>query len=216
MIKHVFIVVWNISSLAPFCWRLLTHWGRVTHICVENLIIIGSDNGLLPGRRQAIIWTNTGLLLIGPLRTNFSEILIKILTFFFEKMCLKLSSAKWYPFCLGLNVLGDCAIMKLVHHAAWLHSDRPTWEMIWKKKYSLHLIFTCWTDICQGNLREFLGEKNWLGMWQPRDVYRLLSNISRTSNTRRTPTSGNCQLEFSLTISLIKTSNTIYTSGPFY
>ena len=56
----------------------LTHWGRVTHICVNKLTIIGSDNGLSPGRRQAIIWTNAGILLIGPLGTNFSEILIEI------------------------------------------------------------------------------------------------------------------------------------------
>ena len=54
--------------------NMLTHWGRVTHICVGNLTIIGSDNGLLPGWRQAIIWTNAGILLIGPLGTNFSEI----------------------------------------------------------------------------------------------------------------------------------------------
>ena len=44
---------------------LLTHWGRVTHICVGNLTIIGSDNGLSPGRRQAITCTNAGILLIG-------------------------------------------------------------------------------------------------------------------------------------------------------
>ena len=56
----------------------LTHWGRVMHICVNKLTIIGSDNGLPPGWRQAIIWTNAVLLLIGPLGTNFSEILIKI------------------------------------------------------------------------------------------------------------------------------------------
>ena len=43
---------------------LLTHWGRVTHICVSELAIIGSDNGLSHGRRQAIIWNNAGLLLI--------------------------------------------------------------------------------------------------------------------------------------------------------
>ena len=43
----------------------LTHWGRVTHKCVSKLTIIGSDNGLSPGRRQAIIWTNAGILLIG-------------------------------------------------------------------------------------------------------------------------------------------------------
>ena len=83
----------------------LTHWGRVTHICVVKLTIIGSDNGLSPGRRQAIIWTNDGILLIGPLGTNFIEILIGIQTFSFKKMHLKMSSAKWRPFCLGLNVL---------------------------------------------------------------------------------------------------------------
>ena len=57
---------------------VLTHWGRVKHICVNKLTIIGSDNGLLHGQRQAIIWTNAGILLIGPLGTNFSEILIAI------------------------------------------------------------------------------------------------------------------------------------------
>ena len=51
------------------------------HICVGKLTTIGSDNGLSPGRRQAIIWTNAGILLIWPLETNFSEILIAIETF---------------------------------------------------------------------------------------------------------------------------------------
>ena len=83
----------------------LTHWGRVTHICVSKLSIFGSDNGLSPGRRQAIIWTNAGILLIGTLGTNFSEILIEIPIFSFKKMGLKVSSAKWGPFCPGLNVL---------------------------------------------------------------------------------------------------------------
>ena len=83
----------------------LTHWGRVTHICVVKLTITGSDNGLSPGRRQAIIWINAGILLIGPLGTNFSEILFGIQTSSFKKMHLKMSSAKWSPFYLGLNVL---------------------------------------------------------------------------------------------------------------
>ena len=83
----------------------LTHWGRVTHICVSELTIIGSDNGLSPGRRQAIIRTNAGILLTRPLGTNFSEILIEIQTFSFKKMHLKVSSEKWRPFCLGLNEL---------------------------------------------------------------------------------------------------------------
>ena len=54
----------------------LTHWDRVTHICVSEL-------------DQAIIWTNPGILSFEPLGTNFNEI----------------SIAKWQPFCLSLNVL---------------------------------------------------------------------------------------------------------------
>ena len=77
----------------------------MTHICVSKLAIIASDNGLSPGRRQAIIWTNAGLLLIGTLGTNFSEILCKVHTFSFKKINLKMSSGKWRPFCLGLNEL---------------------------------------------------------------------------------------------------------------
>ena len=84
--------------------KLLTHWGRATYIFIGTNTNIGSDNGLSPGRRQAIIWTNARLLLIEPLGTNFSEILIKIHTFSFKKMHLKMSG-KWRPFCLGLNVL---------------------------------------------------------------------------------------------------------------
>ena len=68
----------------------LTHWGRVTHICISDLTIIGSDNGLSPGRRQTIIRTNAGILLIRPLGTNFSEILIEIQTFSFKIMHLKI------------------------------------------------------------------------------------------------------------------------------
>ena len=38
--------------------RILTHWGRVTHICVSRLTITGSDNGLSPGRRQLSHYLN--------------------------------------------------------------------------------------------------------------------------------------------------------------
>ena len=76
----------------------------MTHICVGKLTIIGSDNSLLPNRHQANIWTKARILLIGTLETNFSEILIKIHIFSFKKMYLKMSSGKWQPFCLGLNV----------------------------------------------------------------------------------------------------------------
>ena len=82
----------------------LIHWGQVTHICIGKLTIIGPDNGLSPGGRQAIIWTNAGILLIGPCGTNFSEILIGIPTLSFKKMQFQMSSAKWRLFCLNLNV----------------------------------------------------------------------------------------------------------------
>ena len=107
------------------CMLLLTHWGRVTHICVGNLTIIGSDNGLSPGRRQAIIWTSAGILLFGPFGTNFSEILIGIQTFSFTKLHLKMLSAKWRPFYPGLNVLKFIP-WSLVHAAPdWLNTLRP-------------------------------------------------------------------------------------------
>ena len=94
------------------CW-LLTHLGRVTYICASKLPTIGSDNGLAPGRRQAISWTNAGLLLIGHLWTNFSEILIEIRIFSFKKMHFKESSAKWRSCCLGLHVLSlYCLLLK--------------------------------------------------------------------------------------------------------
>ena len=92
----------------------------MTHICVSKLTIIGSDNGLSPGRRQAIIRTNAGILLIGPLGTNFNEILIGIQTFSFKKMHLKMSFAKWRPFSLGHNEL-----MQHMEAAHWNH------EMSW-------------------------------------------------------------------------------------
>ena len=84
---------------------VLTRRGRVTHFCISKLAIIGSDNGLSPGRRQAIIWTIDLLLLIKPLGINFSNILIETNTFSFKKMLLKMSSGKRCSFCLGLNVL---------------------------------------------------------------------------------------------------------------
>ena len=54
-----------------FCSPVLTHWGLMMHICVGKLTTIGSDNGLSARRRQAIIWTNAGILFIRPLGANF-------------------------------------------------------------------------------------------------------------------------------------------------
>ena len=97
------------ALLNRYIWLLkqnaINHWGRVTHICVSQLTIIGSDNGLSPCRRQANIWINAGILSIWTLGTHFSEILSEIRTFSFKEMHMKMSSGKCQPFGLGPNVL---------------------------------------------------------------------------------------------------------------
>ena len=106
--------------------ELLTHWGRATHICVNILTIISLDNGLSPDRRQAFIWINAGILLNGPSGTNFSEILTQIHTFSSKKMHLKISSGKWRPLCLGLNVLSM--------HCIWgALSPKTDFRILWPK-----------------------------------------------------------------------------------
>ena len=115
----------------------LTHWGRVMHICIGKLASIGSDNGLLPDRHQAIIWTNAEILLIGPMGTNFSEILIEIYIFSFKKMNLKMSSGNWKPFCLGLNVLNNSLCLWFQVSCAISQCDRYHqvmflfWSVLW-------------------------------------------------------------------------------------
>ena len=95
----------------------LTHWGRVTYIWVIKATIIGSDNCFSPDQRHDIIWPNAEILLIGHSGPNFSEILIEIHTFSFNKMHLRMSSGKWQPYCLGLYVLrvrfvhGSCSLV---------------------------------------------------------------------------------------------------------
>ena len=109
-ITHL-VIQWNLNQNIASKIDGLTHWGWKTHICVSKLPIIWSDNSLSPGRRQAIIWTNAGILLLGPPRTTFNETLIKIHTFSFKKIPFKMSAGKWRPFWLGLNVLmQDCSI----------------------------------------------------------------------------------------------------------
>ena len=103
----------------------LTHWGQVTHLCISKLTIIGSYNGLSPSQRQAIIWTNAGILSIGPLGMDFSEILMEIDTFSFKKMRLKILSAKWRPSCLGLNVL---SLQNTPHTTAYILKKTDCFE----------------------------------------------------------------------------------------
>ena len=120
-------------------WAKLAAWGRVTHICVSNLTITGSDNGLSPGRRQAIICTNAGILLIRPLGTNLRELLIEIHSLSFKKMHLKMSSGKWQPFCVGLNVLN-------INSTNMLEQEKQSADLgilAWKWR----VLIVCWSVV---------------------------------------------------------------------
>ena len=158
------------TAMMTWLWLLhkqvLTHWGRVQHICslqnkyrtadpdlqnfgrsgklffftiykfwkncasvrqVSDLILktvyasvnwvsIGSGNGLSPLWPQAIFWNNADLLSIGPLGTNLSEIQIKIWSFSFTEILLKVSSVKRHPFCPGRDKLNNLCLRKVRTH----------------------------------------------------------------------------------------------------
>ena len=146
----------RISQICSYCAARVnpstfTHWGRVTHICARKLTTIGSDNGLSRGRHQAIIWTNAGLLLIGPWRTNFHEILIDIHTFenvvwematiLFRPQCVKyltlmvMESGYWVSI-MAADALTTCIVKSLnmvsniwergILHKKWLEPPVPS------------------------------------------------------------------------------------------
>ena len=93
-----------------------------------NWVTIGSDNGLSPVRRQAISWTSTHLLSIWTLGWNFSEICFKIPDSSIMKMHLKMSSAKWWPFCSGGyqlsgQTLGNIHTLGFAQLCVWSHDQ---------------------------------------------------------------------------------------------
>ena len=100
-----------------------------------NRVNIGSDNGLSPIRRQAIISTNAGLLSIGPLGTNFSEIRIQIQKISFMKMPLNVSSAKWRPFGPGGDEL---TLVRQANTTDYLWTPKPpkqSWQIFYTYIY---------------------------------------------------------------------------------
>ena len=122
---------------------MLTHWGRVTHICVGNLDMISSDNGLLPRQRQAIMWTNAGILLNWPIATNFNEILIEIHTFSFKKIFWKIAAILSRPQCVKIRVFSrhfSCTMS-----TTYLYQIQAMLEIKWNKlkKKSVLFSFLC-------------------------------------------------------------------------
>ena len=120
---------------------LLTHWGRVAHICVRKLAIIDSDNGLTPGRCQAIICWN---ILNGALGNKLQWNLHRNLYIFIQENVFENVVLKMTAICLGLNVL--IIIIHPVSHSGpvlgWgllkLHSLISPFQEIWiHEKHSL-------------------------------------------------------------------------------
>ena len=115
--RHCNVIILNLSKIEWF----------VTH---SNIIITGSDNGLAPGRRQVVIWTNAGILFISVNRNrakkkNFSEILSTIHTLSFRKMHLEMSSAKLR---LGIKVLRQQGFRGSVYHIVEPDSSPSGWS----------------------------------------------------------------------------------------
>ena len=149
----------------------LTHWAE-WRICLSDLTSIGSDNGSSPGRCQAIIGTNAGMLLTGPLGTNVIAILIKIVIFPFRKMRLKVSSAKRRPFCLGINVL--------------------TWLILLTPRLSCHLnlstnvtyIKGTWQLIKCTKMSTMVGEKTSYRNWNSRNYFCFIITAWNIKNRK--------------------------------
>ena len=142
-------VIW----LGQYCLRLaccplpgpnLTHWGQLTHICASKITIIGSDNGLSPDRCQAVIWTNTRILLIETFGTNFNEIVIKIHAFSFKKVHLKTSSGNRRHFCHGLKMLTNHITLAnelITPIYSWYMQSKTYNLTTWRSSQWLELLF---------------------------------------------------------------------------
>ena len=135
-----------------------------------SLAITGLDNDLWPGQQQAIIWTNVGILYLDPKEQTYFIFIIEIYTFSFKKMHLKLSSAKWLPFCLSLNVLKAIQEITLTWHTKPTSTNINPWgtgvSFLKMQFYYLILITTTVTFECE------TGPKQWIfsldcGYWWP-------------------------------------------------
>ena len=98
---------------SSFCFSNQTQTFHKTHSLAEAgwsvyvtviLATFGLDHGFAPDRAHAVVRSNAGLLLIGPLEINSGEIIIKIRQFHTSNVIEK-ASVKWQSFYLGLRVL---------------------------------------------------------------------------------------------------------------
>ena len=126
-----------------------THWGWVMHVCVSKLNINGSDNGLAPTMWQTIHYLNQWWNVVNWTLRNKLQWNFKWNPYIFiQEMYLNVSSAKWRPLCLCLNVLNHLPIWEIKwivsklgqHHAYWwpgsfcrqvISSHDTDWQISW-------------------------------------------------------------------------------------
>ena len=121
----------------------LTHWGRMTYICFSKLTIIGSDNGLLPSWYQAFIWTNAGILLIGPLETNFNEILYQNPYIYIQENAFvygvwKMTAIMSWPQHVNLREIWPCTFSYSRNH----YQNILKLVLVWNRRFTVDIIIT--------------------------------------------------------------------------
>ena len=148
----------------------------MTHICICKLGHFGSNDGLSHVRSQAIIRTNVAIFIMWALGTSFCKIWIEIQYFSTKKMRLKMSSAKWWPFGLGFNVL----IMATGH--------TPFWEIV-----DVHVCRSIPHPHCAVSLQLRHDGRDSVWNHQPYDCSLIRLFIRRSKKTSKLRVIGLCE-----------------------
>ena len=128
---------------------VLTHQGQV-YMCHLNSVIIVSDNGLSPRRRQTITWTNNNSLSMGPSGANIREIWIKVWSLSLKNLILKYLQNGGL-FCLGLIVLicnNDSRHVTFISHRFRFFKLDPKLDKLKAKALLRHFQWMCLKISC--------------------------------------------------------------------
>ena len=126
------------------------------------------------------------MLEIGPLASNFSEILIEIQTFSLKKIHFKVSCGKLRPFCFGLNVLNDTTpVLYCDHCIVGTQIARfigPTWGPPGSCRPQMGPMLARWTLLsgyftCYGLVLQCISNLNKIA---PRVVTNILNSVKNS------------------------------------
>ena len=144
------------ASLHMKPWVLL--WGFINFLSFDDasqiLAIFGSDNGLAPYRRQAIIWTNDDLLSIMHLWMNTTEI-YTILTL--KRKCINI----WVDF-FSFKSDAVCNGLKFPSTFPCWISKRPRWSLMELESSKLYSMAVLELELqCGENSAALSSSKMW-------------------------------------------------------